>query len=147
MEEVLSRLQTLTPDELRTEITKAGLKCGPITATTRGIFEKRLARALVEDQPGECGRSEVEGGETGSSSDHAQSPPAPSDVLRLGASPSTHLSEDATQQASPESPSLFYGVLPPLDDPLPNDGMYVRDMIDPLKPSLFVCLFFLCRLS
>ncbi|XP_034168686.2 ankyrin repeat and LEM domain-containing protein 2 isoform X1 [Pangasianodon hypophthalmus] len=122
MDAVLGRLQTLTPDELREEITRAGLKCGPITATTRSIFEKKLARALLEDQLGECSRSEVDGGETGSSSDHAQSPPANSDVLRLDVSPSKHVSDDATQQASPESPSLFYGVLPPLDEPLVSDG-------------------------
>ncbi|MCJ8742282.1 hypothetical protein PDJAM_G00080190 [Pangasius djambal] len=122
MDAVLSRLQTLSPDELREEITRAGLKCGPITATTRSIFEKKLARALLEDQPGECSRLEVDGGETGSSSDHAQSPPVNSDVLRLDVSPSAHVSENATQQSSPESPSLFYGVLPPLDEPLLNDG-------------------------
>ncbi|XP_053501945.1 ankyrin repeat and LEM domain-containing protein 2 isoform X1 [Ictalurus furcatus] len=122
MDTVLSRLRTLTPDELREEITRAGLKCGPITATTRGIFEKKLARALSEDQPGECSSPEVDGGEPSSSSDHAQSPPANSEALRLDVSPSTRVSEDASQQASPESPSLFYGVLPPQDDPSFNDG-------------------------
>ncbi|XP_017345353.1 ankyrin repeat and LEM domain-containing protein 2 isoform X2 [Ictalurus punctatus] len=122
MDTVLSRLRTLTPDELREEITRAGLKCGPITATTRGIFEKKLARALSEDQPGECSSPEVDAGEPSSSSDHAQSPPANSEALRLDVSPSTRVSEDATQQASPESPSLFYGVLPPQDDPSFNDG-------------------------
>lgn len=131
MDTVLSRLRTLTPDELREEITRAGLKCGPITATTRGIFEKKLARALSEDQPGECSSPEVDGGEPSSSSDHAQSPPANSEALRLDVSPSTRVSEDATQQASPESPSLFYGVLPPQDDPSFNDGMFIRDVIDP----------------
>ncbi|KAK3522232.1 hypothetical protein QTP70_034129 [Hemibagrus guttatus] len=121
MDTVLSRLRTLTPDDLREEITRAGLKCGPITATTRGIFEKKLARALLGDQPGECSRSEVDSGEPSSFFDKAQSPPANSDVLKLDASPS-RVSEDSPQQASPESPSLFYGVLPPLDGPLHNNG-------------------------
>ncbi|KAF5906917.1 ankyrin repeat and LEM domain-containing protein 2, partial [Clarias magur] len=118
MDAVLSRLKTLTPDELREEITRAGLKCGPITATTRGIFEKKLARSLLEDQPGECTRSEVD---SGSSSDHAQFPPANSDPPNLDTNPSTQITEDGTPPLSPDSPSLFYGVLPPPDD-ASNDG-------------------------
>uniref|UniRef100_A0AAR2JHN0 Ankyrin repeat and LEM domain-containing protein 2 n=1 Tax=Pygocentrus nattereri TaxID=42514 RepID=A0AAR2JHN0_PYGNA len=48
MEAALSRLRALSADELREEFTKANLKCGPITATTRAIFERKLARALLE---------------------------------------------------------------------------------------------------
>ncbi|XP_014400849.1 PREDICTED: ankyrin repeat and LEM domain-containing protein 2 isoform X1 [Myotis brandtii] len=48
MDTILARLKLLNPDELREEIVKAGLKCGPITATTRFIFEKKLAQALLE---------------------------------------------------------------------------------------------------
>ncbi|NXX79866.1 ANKL2 protein, partial [Urocolius indicus] len=50
MDAILSRLKQLSPDELREEILRAGLKCGPITATTRFIFEKKLAQALLEQQ-------------------------------------------------------------------------------------------------
>ncbi|XP_075688756.1 ankyrin repeat and LEM domain-containing protein 2 isoform X2 [Rhinoderma darwinii] len=50
MEKILSNLKRLDPDELRAEILKAGLKCGPITSTTRFLFEKKLARALLEQQ-------------------------------------------------------------------------------------------------
>ncbi|XP_056388794.1 ankyrin repeat and LEM domain-containing protein 2 isoform X2 [Hyla sarda] len=50
MEQILSNLKLLDPDELRVEILKAGLKCGPITSTTRCIFEKKLARTLLEQQ-------------------------------------------------------------------------------------------------
>uniref|UniRef100_A0A673HIA6 Ankyrin repeat and LEM domain-containing protein 2 n=1 Tax=Sinocyclocheilus rhinocerous TaxID=307959 RepID=A0A673HIA6_9TELE len=49
MDTVLSRLKGLTADQLREEIIKANLKCGPITATTRAVFERKLARALVEN--------------------------------------------------------------------------------------------------
>ncbi|XP_025068099.1 ankyrin repeat and LEM domain-containing protein 2 isoform X2 [Alligator sinensis] len=52
MEAILSRLKQLTCDELREEIVKAGLKCGPITSTTRFIFEKKLAQSLLEQQGG-----------------------------------------------------------------------------------------------
>uniref|UniRef100_A0A671S8D6 Ankyrin repeat and LEM domain-containing protein 2 n=1 Tax=Sinocyclocheilus anshuiensis TaxID=1608454 RepID=A0A671S8D6_9TELE len=49
MDAVLSRLKGLTADQLREEIIKANLNCGPITATTRAIFERKLARTLVEN--------------------------------------------------------------------------------------------------
>ncbi|XP_058547550.1 ankyrin repeat and LEM domain-containing protein 2 isoform X2 [Neofelis nebulosa] len=48
MDAILARLKLLNPDDLREEIVKAGLKCGPITSTTRFIFEKKLAQALLE---------------------------------------------------------------------------------------------------
>ncbi|XP_004385074.1 ankyrin repeat and LEM domain-containing protein 2 isoform X1 [Trichechus manatus latirostris] len=48
MDAILARLKLLNSDDLREEIVKAGLKCGPITSTTRFIFEKKLAQALLE---------------------------------------------------------------------------------------------------
>ncbi|XP_045152785.1 ankyrin repeat and LEM domain-containing protein 2 [Echinops telfairi] len=48
MDAILARLKLLKPDDLREEIVGAGLKCGPITSTTRFIFEKKLAQALIE---------------------------------------------------------------------------------------------------
>ncbi|KAI4878361.1 hypothetical protein NFI96_014003 [Prochilodus magdalenae] len=125
MEAVLSRLQTLTPDELREEITRAGLKCGPITATTRGLFEKKLARALLENQV-DGGRSEGHNeAQATCSLEQTQTLTADSKVTRLervDLDTSVQSLEDVSQEASPESPSLFYGVLPPLDDPLIDDG-------------------------
>lgn len=47
MEAVLSRLRELTADELREEFARADVKCGPITATTRATFERKLARVLA----------------------------------------------------------------------------------------------------
>ncbi len=47
MEAVLSRLRGLSADELREEFARADVKCGPITATTRGTFERKLARVLA----------------------------------------------------------------------------------------------------
>uniref|UniRef100_A0A4W3IPV2 Ankyrin repeat and LEM domain-containing protein 2 n=1 Tax=Callorhinchus milii TaxID=7868 RepID=A0A4W3IPV2_CALMI len=49
---ILTRLKQLSHDELRQEIIDAGLKCGPITPTTRFIFEKRLAQALLVQRAG-----------------------------------------------------------------------------------------------
>ncbi|XP_068166484.1 ankyrin repeat and LEM domain-containing protein 2 [Antennarius striatus] len=50
MEAVLSRLRGLSADELREEFARADVKCGPITATTRAIFERKLARVLAGPQ-------------------------------------------------------------------------------------------------
>lgn len=47
MDAVLSRLRGLSADELREEFARANVKCGPITATTRATFEKKLARVLA----------------------------------------------------------------------------------------------------
>lgn len=54
MEAVLSRLKALSADELREEFARAGVKCGPITATTRSTFERKLARVLAEAEPDSC---------------------------------------------------------------------------------------------
>lgn len=63
MEAVLSRLKGLSADELREEFARANLKCGPITATTRAIFERKLARALAgpENSDTDKGTASVEG--------------------------------------------------------------------------------------
>ncbi|KAG8597350.1 hypothetical protein GDO81_002260 [Engystomops pustulosus] len=55
MEKILSNLKLLDPDELREQILKAGLTCGPITSTTRFLFEKKLARTLLEQQSCDLG--------------------------------------------------------------------------------------------
>ena len=47
MEAVMSRLRGLSADELREEFARAGVKCGPITATTRATFERKLARVMA----------------------------------------------------------------------------------------------------
>lgn len=47
MEAVLTRLRSLTDDGLREEFARAGVKCGPITSTTRATFERKLARVLA----------------------------------------------------------------------------------------------------
>ncbi|XP_067288803.1 ankyrin repeat and LEM domain-containing protein 2 isoform X2 [Pseudorasbora parva] len=107
MEAVLKRLQTLTPDQLREQIISAGLKCGPITATTRSIFEKKLARSLL----GGSDETVVHSG----SSHHVEEPQQPISERENG--------EEANHDAqSPDSPSVYYGVCPQPDDPSLDDG-------------------------
>uniref|UniRef100_A0A8C7XEH7 Ankyrin repeat and LEM domain-containing protein 2 n=1 Tax=Oryzias sinensis TaxID=183150 RepID=A0A8C7XEH7_9TELE len=50
MEAVLSRLKGLSAAELSEEFARAHLKCGPITCTTRGTYERKLARVLAEQE-------------------------------------------------------------------------------------------------
>ncbi|KAG5840446.1 hypothetical protein ANANG_G00188910 [Anguilla anguilla] len=59
MEAILNRLRGLSDDQLREEVIGADIKCGPITATTRAIFERKLARAILSS---EGGPSETDGG-------------------------------------------------------------------------------------
>uniref|UniRef100_UPI00358E6A95 ankyrin repeat and LEM domain-containing protein 2-like n=1 Tax=Myxine glutinosa TaxID=7769 RepID=UPI00358E6A95 len=47
MENVLSHLRHLSSEVLRDEAKKAGISCGPITKSTRSLWEKKLARLIV----------------------------------------------------------------------------------------------------
>ncbi|XP_030625724.1 ankyrin repeat and LEM domain-containing protein 2 isoform X2 [Chanos chanos] len=123
MEAVLSRLKALTPEQLREEITKAGLKCGPITVTTRAVFEKKLARAVLENQAGDSSVNESESHTH--CVDHATSQTANSSEAEAKTEASDKTDEtdgDASQQVSHESSSVYYGVCPPLDDSSNRDG-------------------------
>lgn len=50
MEAVLIRLKGLGAAELCEEFARAGVKCGPITSTTRATYERKLARILAEQE-------------------------------------------------------------------------------------------------
>ncbi|KAL0965666.1 hypothetical protein UPYG_G00284170 [Umbra pygmaea] len=111
MEEVISRLQTLNEDQLRQEIIGAGLKCGPLTATTRAIFERKLARALLEKQ-GVCEGVVDEGSSSigESASDHSQELKSPADE------------DKETEKSDPaETPLVYYGVRPNREDSMVTD--------------------------
>lgn len=78
MEAVLSRLRGLSDDELRQELARADIKVGPITATTRAIFERKLARVLAGPESAEGPPPESDGpsgagvsGSAGSSGDRS----------------------------------------------------------------------------
>uniref|UniRef100_UPI00398EA5DA ankyrin repeat and LEM domain-containing protein 2 isoform X2 n=1 Tax=Pristiophorus japonicus TaxID=55135 RepID=UPI00398EA5DA len=123
MEAILLRLKQLAPVDLRKEILGAGLSCGPITATTRSIFEKKLAQALLASQEG--GEADSQAALTGDSANTGDSgalsdSPKDVDVSDL---------QSSTEQASggsAASPSLYYGVCPVWDDILSrNDKVHV----------------------
>lgn len=75
MEAVLTRLRSLTADELREEFTRADVKCGPITPTTRGTFERKLARVLAgtANNSAQCDSTVGISDSSNSTADHAAS--------------------------------------------------------------------------
>jgi hypothetical protein len=120
MEEVMSRLQTLNPDQLRQEIIGAGLKCGPLTTTTRAIFERKLARTLLEKQGGD-------GGVTGEGSTSNAEPNRPlTDTVEADhalelKSPAEECKE-TEELDEPEFPLVYYGVCPHWEESVVTDG-------------------------
>ncbi|XP_073685685.1 ankyrin repeat and LEM domain-containing protein 2-like [Garra rufa] len=116
MEAVLKRLQTLSADQLRGELSGAGVKCGPITATTRSIFEKRLARALLETQTDGSDEAAVHSGNS-RPAEELQQP-----ISEQNKEEATHEAETPETESSSESPSVYYGVCPQPDDPAAEEG-------------------------
>ncbi|XP_051972813.1 ankyrin repeat and LEM domain-containing protein 2-like [Xyrauchen texanus] len=118
MELVLKRLQSLTPDQLRDEITGAGLKCGPITGTTRSLFEKKLARVLLENHTDGSDAPQMHSGSSESSCQELHQPI--NEQNREEINPDTETTE--SPETSSENPSVYYGVYPHPDDPSFKDG-------------------------
>uniref|UniRef100_UPI0037E74EA1 ankyrin repeat and LEM domain-containing protein 2 n=1 Tax=Semicossyphus pulcher TaxID=241346 RepID=UPI0037E74EA1 len=110
MEAVLSRLRGLSSDELREEFARADVKCGPITATTRATFERKLARVLAgpESTAAESDNSSSEGiaGSGACVADHAK---PVSRATSAVASTSGATSSKPTETASEEL-DFGYGV-------------------------------------
>ncbi|XP_061841886.1 ankyrin repeat and LEM domain-containing protein 2 [Nerophis lumbriciformis] len=106
MEAVLTRLKELTADQLREEFARADLNCGPITATTRAIFERKLARALAGPERSTTDSDDARGADgLASVGDHAIPPPCAK-------------SADAVSRSSNEELDFGYGVglNPPEED-------------------------------
>ncbi|XP_012586630.1 PREDICTED: ankyrin repeat and LEM domain-containing protein 2 [Condylura cristata] len=143
MDAILARLKLLNPDDLREEIVKNGLKCGPITSTTRFIFEKKLARALLEHRstlPGLLPEQEAAGApalgrdlQQGLHSEQASLSEDRDVGYSTGLNPpeedavtaETHstpfcaavsLDGHRSSLATPAEPALFYGVCPAHED-------------------------------
>ncbi|KAM6986488.1 ankyrin repeat and LEM domain-containing protein 2-like [Aplochiton taeniatus] len=129
MEEVLVKLQQLTPDQLRLEVIGAGLKCGPVTATTRAIFERKLARCLLEKdgvvpvEPDNGGGSSMEKS-TRLPPDRVDCSPHPIQAKEKTCSDLRGESEQSPSGS--ESPNVYYGVCPFTDESIgENDKVHV----------------------
>nr|XP_019949352.1 PREDICTED: ankyrin repeat and LEM domain-containing protein 2 [Paralichthys olivaceus]XP_019949353.1 PREDICTED: ankyrin repeat and LEM domain-containing protein 2 [Paralichthys olivaceus]XP_019949354.1 PREDICTED: ankyrin repeat and LEM domain-containing protein 2 [Paralichthys olivaceus] len=110
MEAVMSRLRGLSDDELRGEFARAGVKCGPITATTRATFERKLARVLAGP---ESSVTELDNGSSAGLSGCA-------DVACVTAAvaPTTAATSSSSSNAASEEIDFGYGVglNPPEED-------------------------------
>ncbi|NXH23045.1 ANKL2 protein, partial [Bucco capensis] len=149
MDAILSQLKQLSPDELREEIVRAGLKCGPITSTTRFIFEKKLAQALLEQQgvsENQSAVSEEAAGNIPPESSQAShngrgsvaeeldfgycvglNPPE-EDVMHVNCSTPVCADSQISTQTPSRDPPLFYGVCPVYDDVLArNERIHVYE--------------------
>lgn len=110
MEAVLSRLRGLSADELREEFARADLKCGPITATTRATFERKLARVLAgtESSATESDNSSSAAvlGSAASVTDHAK----PVSCATSAAGPTTAATSSNPTETGSEELDFGYGV-------------------------------------
>ena len=50
----LSEVQGLIDDELKEELERFGKDCGPITDTTRAVYQRMLAKLMAERVTGKC---------------------------------------------------------------------------------------------
>ncbi|CAJ1068417.1 ankyrin repeat and LEM domain-containing protein 2 [Xyrichtys novacula] len=102
MEAVLSRLRGLSPDELREEFARADLKCGPITATTRATFERKLARVLAGPESGAAesdnSSSADVSGKAACAAEHAKTTSCATAVASTSAATSGKPSETAAEE-------------------------------------------------
>lgn len=112
MEAVLSRLRGLSADELTEEFARADLKCGPITSTTRAIYERKLARVLAGPE------SSVTETDSSSSSGSAADHVKPVSCVTSTAAPTTAAKDSGSSEAAVEELDFGYGVglNPPEED-------------------------------
>lgn len=110
MEAVLSRLRGLSADELREEFARADVKCGPITATTRATFERKLARVLAgsESRAAESDNSSSAGtsGSAASVVDHAK----PVSCATSAVAPATAATSSKPTETDSEELDFGYGM-------------------------------------
>ncbi|KAM4709716.1 ankyrin repeat and LEM domain-containing protein 2 isoform 3-T3 [Discoglossus pictus] len=146
MDAILNKLKLLNPDELREEILKIGLKCGPITSTTRFIFEKKLARALLEQQGVDLETLNSTNAETSNSQDKlgfqqanrseerdfgyniGLNPPAEeaTGIEKTFTFPEKLLDNKQGCSQASKGPSLYYAVCPVYEDsPVRNEKIHI----------------------
>ncbi|KAM9743198.1 LOW QUALITY PROTEIN: ankyrin repeat and LEM domain-containing protein 2 [Menidia menidia] len=105
MEAVLSRLKGLSAAELSEEFVRANLKCGPITSTTRGTYERKLARVLVGDEGSATETDNSSSAGVSDIADHAKTVSCATSVV--ASSPQTSRGSSETPS---EDPDFGYGV-------------------------------------
>ncbi|KAL0979223.1 hypothetical protein UPYG_G00182340 [Umbra pygmaea] len=133
MEVVLSRLRGLSADELREEFTRANLKCGPITATTRALFEKKLARVLAgaEDNSNAIGTASCSDASTAVPATDSSAPvPRAADQAKPGQSSATKSASTSSDSAKTVSDEVDFGYGMGLNPPEEEElGLTVKSRI------------------
>ncbi|XP_023576429.1 ankyrin repeat and LEM domain-containing protein 2 [Octodon degus] len=156
MEAMLARLKHLNPDDLREEIVRAGLKCGPITATTRFVFEKKLAQALLEQggalpsslptqaglhipstltsasgspaMQGNYSEDRDFGYNVGLNPPEEEEEAVMSEACPVPLSASTRVTSSKAGETVAKEPALYYGVCPVYEDgPVRNERIHVYE--------------------
>ncbi|XP_061116885.1 ankyrin repeat and LEM domain-containing protein 2 isoform X2 [Conger conger] len=141
MEAILSRLHGLSDDQLREEVIGADIKCGPITATTRAIFERKLARAILSregidpetatESAGTVKEKQAEPTVDPQEVDFGYNlglnPPEEEALLAKPRTPGHAGTEGQTPSKPPQvSPPVYYGVCPLWEDVLDrNERVHV----------------------
>ena len=57
MDEIFETVKLLDTAQLRSKLLEIGIKVGPITPTTKSLFQKRLAKAIFEEKTGNVSAS------------------------------------------------------------------------------------------
>ena len=91
MEDVLNFVKSLSVSELREQLIDRGHKVGPVTATTKGFFQRKLANLIYKDKYGDISGNEVQ--IESKSSETASRPP-----------------EQTCAVKCEEVPSVYYGI-------------------------------------
>ncbi|XP_034548077.1 ankyrin repeat and LEM domain-containing protein 2 [Notolabrus celidotus] len=137
MEAVLSRLRGLSSDELREEFARADVKCGPITATTRATFERKLARVLAGPESStpesENSSSADVSGSAACVAEHARATSCAAAVPTTSAATSSKRSETASEELD-----FGYGVglNPPEEEEITVKGSNSQSKTEtPSKPA------------
>uniref|UniRef100_A0A8C5PA20 Ankyrin repeat and LEM domain-containing protein 2 n=1 Tax=Leptobrachium leishanense TaxID=445787 RepID=A0A8C5PA20_9ANUR len=137
MDKLLNQLKLLDPDALREELLKAGLQCGPVTSTTRFIFEKKLARALLDQQGVDSSQTFIPPDESAASSHEQEfgysvglNPPTEEPCLMGEDFVPIEKSVTVTQacsQVNSKEPSMYFAVCPVYEDTLARnmDKVYI----------------------
>ncbi|KAM4578075.1 ankyrin repeat and LEM domain-containing protein 2 [Fundulus diaphanus] len=124
MEAVLSRLRGLSAAELSEEFARADLKCGPITSTTRGTYERKLARVLA-GQEGAAAETDSSCSSqlTDGAASFSKSAAGPTSAVSLEAAAA---SSGSSSQKNGDDLSFGYGVglNPPEEEEIPGNSRF-----------------------
>ncbi|XP_031650262.1 LEM domain-containing protein 1 isoform X4 [Oncorhynchus kisutch] len=120
----------LTDDELKTTLLKYGVEAGPIVATTRSIYERKLQRLLKPAQP-------WQNGGTGDADQYSDSEGDEESVSQQGSPETVSLMEEnlpVDMRVSPQSVSLRGGC--DVDSSLSSKSFSITQMVEEFESRI-----------